>query len=57
MAIIWADFPNAQLGLYGSNRNLMLNGVWAGFEGFDSFPDNNTGLVNDPDPKIGRAHV
>jgi hypothetical protein len=52
MAIIWADFPSAQTGLYGTDRNLMLNGIWAGFEG--AAPEYVT-IQNDPDPAIGAA--
>jgi hypothetical protein len=51
MAIIWADFPSGQLGLYGSNRDLMLNGVWAAFEAIGPIPQ--TTLDNDPDPVVG----
>ena len=51
MAIIWADFPSGQLGLYGTSTANMLNGVWAEIV----IPSNHTGtvtLVNDPDPNI-----
>lgn len=49
MAIVWADFPSGQQGIYGTDRTIMLNGVWAGFS-------EDTGtfrLVDDPDPNIG----
>lgn len=53
MAIVWADFPSGQLGLYGSTRDYMLNGVWAAFEG--SFNSSFLSIQNDPDPNIGAA--
>lgn len=52
MAIVWADFPSGQRGLYGTDKAKMLNGIWAAHEGV-------VGLivflqiVNDPDPAIG----
>jgi hypothetical protein len=49
--LIWADFPSGQKGLYGSNRDYMLNGIWAAHEG--AFAGNFTTIVNDPDPTIG----
>lgn len=53
MAIIFADFPSGQTGLYGTDRDLMLNGIWAAFEGPSSgaYPT----LVADPDPNIAGA--
>lgn len=49
MAIIWADFPSGQRGIYDNNAAYMLNGVWA---------ENGGGaLVNDPDPNIGSAGI
>jgi len=49
MAIIWADFPSNSLGMYGTDRANMLNGVWAGFS-----EDSNTfRLTDDPDPSVG----
>jgi hypothetical protein len=33
MAIIWADFPSGQHGLYGSTIAHMFNGIWAGYSG------------------------
>lgn len=44
MAIIWADFPSGQRGLYGTNAAKMLDGVWG--------EANFTSLVADPDPAI-----
>ncbi len=52
MAVIWADFPSGQTGLYGTDRNFMLNGIWAGLEGADA---NFAQIVNDPDPSIGAS--
>lgn len=49
MAIIWADFPSGQRGLYGTDKTLMLNGIWAEVDGGV--------LVEDPDPSIGAAGV
>lgn len=47
MAIVWADFPSGQVGLYGTNTAHMLNGIWAqitfGWSGSAS-------LAEDPDP-------
>lgn len=49
MAIIWADFPSGQRGLYGTNTADMLNGVWA---------EINGGFLSaDVDPNIGNAGV
>ena len=53
MAIIWADFPSGQRGLYGTTHAYMLNGVWAAFEG--AFSGDFIRIVNDPDPLIGSA--
>lgn len=47
MAIIWADFPSGQQGIYGTDKNHMLNGVWAGFDNAGI-----TSIVEDPDPNI-----
>jgi len=54
MSIIFADFPSGQLGIYGTDINALLNGVWAEII--------NTGgatgvpaLVADPDPAIGAS--
>lgn len=55
MAIVWADFPSGQRGLYGTDRASMLNGIWAAFEG--SFFSGFIALVDDPDPNIGAAGV
>lgn len=51
--LIWADFPSGQRGLYGTDRDKMLNGIWAGFEGAStsSYPT----ISDDPDPSIGSA--
>jgi hypothetical protein len=49
MAVIWADFPSGETGLYGTNRDLMLNGVWSAFEGVAG----HVFIANDPDPNIG----
>lgn len=49
MAIIWADFPGGQRGLYGTNAANLLNGVWS---------DNAfTVLTADPDPTITTGGV
>ncbi len=53
MAIIWADFPSGQRGLYGTTIAHMLNGIWAAIEG--TFASSFTFIVNDPDPNIGAA--
>lgn len=53
MAIVWADFPGGQRGLYGTEESHMLNGVWAGEEG--AFGPSV--LVDDPDPNIGSSGV
>lgn len=51
MAIIWADFPSGQRGLYGTNIAIMLNGVWGAHEGV--FFYDFCSIVADPDPTIG----
>lgn len=53
MALIWADFPSGQQGLYGSTIAYMFNGIWAGYSG--SSPDDNFVIADDPDPNIGSA--
>jgi hypothetical protein len=53
MALIWADFPSGQLGLYGTTRAYMVNGIWAELMGDTSTP----ALVADPDPNVGSAGV
>ena len=54
MAIIWADFPSSQLGLYGTSTANMLNGVWA--EVIASLSGGSTvTLGDDPDPNIAGA--
>lgn len=54
MAIIWADFPSGQQGIYGSDGSLMMNGIWAETTSAGSFVDM---LENDPDPNIGSAGI
>jgi hypothetical protein len=52
MAILWADFPSGQLGLYGLSEVAMLAGIWAEIE------DGGTGdadLASDPDTNIGSS--
>lgn len=49
MAIVWADFPSGQIGLYGSTEAYMLNGIWAEFSG------QSPVLASDPDANIGSA--
>lgn len=44
MAVIWADFPSGQRGLYGTNTANMLNGVWGEVSGGT--------LVADPDSSV-----
>jgi hypothetical protein len=51
MAIIWADFPSGQQGLYNTNTALMLNGIWAELVSVGLAPE----LVNDIDPAIGSS--
>lgn len=47
MAIIWADFPSGQEGLYGTDTSYMLNGIWAQlFIGGTA----TISLSEDPDP-------
>lgn len=55
MAIIWADFPSGQQGLYGSNTSYMLDGIWAQHENCNDSGANVFGLTSDPDPNIGSA--
>lgn len=55
MAIIWADFPSGQLGLYGTTISHVLNGIWAAIEEDSSL--GTVTLVADPDPNIGSAGV
>lgn len=52
MAIVWADFPSGQRGLYGTNRALASNGIWT-FEG--THEDEFISISSDPDPTIGDA--
>jgi hypothetical protein len=48
MALIWADFPSGNPGLYGTDVSLLTSGIYAavdtGFAGFF--------IVDDPDPNI-----
>lgn len=54
MAIIWADFPSGQRGIYDADGSLMLNGVWAETSSAASYQNL---LTTDPDPNIGAAGV
>jgi hypothetical protein len=54
MSIIWADFPSGQLGIYGTNRANMLNGIWAEVSSQGSA---YAALVADPDPNVGANGV
>lgn len=47
MSLIWCDIPDRSQGLYGTNRSLMLDGLYAQI--------GDAELVNDPDPNIGSA--
>lgn len=49
MAIIWADFPSGQQGIYGTNTGRMTDGIWAEI-GSNVF--GSSSLVEDPDPNI-----
>lgn len=56
MALIWADFPSGQKGLYGTDKDNMLDGTpWIGhpYEAFAGFQD----LTTDPDPLVGSDGV
>lgn len=55
MAIIWADFPSGQHGLYDTASAHMLNGIWAELN--VALGTGAIGLVPDPDPNIGAAGV
>ena len=50
MAIIWADFPSGQQGLYGSTAANMLNGLWAAADANSGISDAR--LEEDPDPNV-----
>jgi len=52
MAVIWADFPSGQQGLYGSDESLMLDGIWAALEEYST---GNVTLLSDPEATIGSA--
>lgn len=54
MAIIWADFPSGQLGLFGLTETHLLNGVYA-----QRIQESTTTaeLSADPDPNIGSNGV
>lgn len=55
MAIIWADFPSGQQGLYGSSTSFMLNGIWAELA---STTFGGPSLPDDPDPNVtGRVYA
>lgn len=56
MALIWADFPSGQIGMYGQDEAKMLNGVWAQFYSASDNP-YTSGLQPDPDPEIGSAGI
>ena len=45
MALIWADIPSGDTGLYGTTTSNMLAGVWAQLSG-------TVTLAEDPDPNI-----
>jgi hypothetical protein len=53
--LIFADFPSAQLGLYGTDEAKMRDGIWA--ETGEASPFSSTGLVVDPDPNIAGAGI
>lgn len=58
MALIWADFPSGQKGLYGLDAFRMTDGIWSGFDDFmrtNVFPSVSTAQTNvvaDPDPTV-----
>lgn len=54
MAVIWADFPSGQRGIYDNDGSHMLNGIWAEIHSAGTFYNP---LVNDPDPNIGSAGI
>lgn len=54
MSIIWADFPSGQQGLYGTDKDKMLNGVWAEIVG-NLVSGSRFIIANDPDPNVGSA--
>jgi hypothetical protein len=51
MSIIWSDFPNGQQGIYGSDVDKMLDGVWAQVD--PVIGATELALVDDPDPSVG----
>lgn len=53
MAIIWADFPSGQHGLYGTDVAKMLDGVWAQMA--PTVGTTDFVLTDDPDPAVGSA--
>lgn len=55
MAIIWADFPSGQRGIYDNQGSFMLNGIWAETSGASMGTQNF--LANDPDPNVGSAGI
>lgn len=54
MAIIWADFPSGQRGIYDADGALMLNGIWAETTAGLGFQNL---LTTDPDPNVGSAGI
>lgn len=50
MAIIWADFPSGQQGIYGTSTANMLLGIWA--EVSSSGSGGSVTIASDPDPNI-----
>jgi hypothetical protein len=53
MAIVFADFPSEQIGLYGSTESYMLDGIWAELR--EGGAAASVVLANDPDSNIGSA--
>jgi hypothetical protein len=51
MALIWADFPSGQLGLYGQSVERMLNGIWTAYEK-EGLQDTVATIVADPDTSV-----
>lgn len=52
MSIVWADFPTGGVGLYGTTRADMLDGLYAQLGDSDLGGTGNVALVDDPDPDI-----
>lgn len=57
MALIWADFPSGQQGMYGTTGTYMLNGIWAQLYSASDTPPTYDPLRDDPDPEIGSAGI